>query len=371
MHAHVPFVLLPLRTAIAEGRKVGPRILTAIAMVDGGTPMWGDSLRAGTPDEGRKAVQSLKSRNADLVKVYSGLDRETFLAICDEAKKVGLPVAGHVPEAVSALDASNAGIRSMEHIFGILTAASAEESALRDGLVTSIRGVDAKTFYPLLIRSQLQALDSYDAARAETLFATLAKNQTFQCPTLTVHRMFASLTDPAFTDDPRTRYTPGLIKFAWNQSLEWISPIARNASDQQRLYGKTKEVVRDMHRAGVPILAGTDTSNPYCMAGFSLHDELALLVEAGLSPLAALQAATLAPARYRNIANEQGTIAPGQRADLVLLDANPLADIRNTQQINAVVVNGELLDRQTLDEMLAKAEQKAKGKKPAAEAANK
>lgn len=368
MHAHVPFVLLPLRQAIAEGRKFGPRILTPISMVDSGTPMWSDCLRAGTPEEGRKAVQSLKAKGADFVKIYSGLDPETFLAICDEAKQAGLAVAGHVPESVSSLDASHAGVRSMEHIFGNLTAASSNEKSLRDELVGLIRGVDAKTFYPLMIRSQLKALDSYNAERADHLFATFAKNQTYQCPTLTVHRMFANLTEPSFTGDPRTRYTPGLIKFAWTQSLEWITPIAQNTGDQRRLYEKTKEVVRDMHRAGVPILAGTDTSNPYCLAGFSLHDELALLVESGLSPLAALQAATLTPARYLNSENDQGTIAVGKRADLVLLDANPLTDIRNSQKIHAVVLNGQLFDRSALDGLLAEAEMKAAGKKRASAA---
>ncbi|MBX9653473.1 amidohydrolase family protein, partial [bacterium] len=298
MHAHLPFMLLPLRKSVAEGKRIGPKILTAVSMVDGGPPMWGDSLSAPTPEEGRKAVQTLKTKKADFVKIYSGLRPDSFLAICDEAKKVGFDVAGHIPEAVSARDASNAGVRSMEHIFGVLTASATNEKELRDELVASIQGVHAKAFYPLLIRSQLKALDTFSEAKAKDLFALFAKNQTYQCPTLTVHRMFAQLTNTAFTNDPRTKYTPKLIKIAWNQTLEWVSPIAQNASEQKRLYEKTKEVIRLMHEAGVPILAGTDTSNPYCMAGFSLHDELQLLVESGLSPKAALQAATIVPARY-------------------------------------------------------------------------
>jgi imidazolonepropionase-like amidohydrolase len=356
MHAHVPFILLPLRTAIAQGKVLGPEILTAISMVDGAPPMWADAVSAGNPEAGRKAVQSLKARKADFVKIYSGLDRETFLAICDEAKKLDLAVVGHIPEAVSAIDASNAGVRSMEHIFGILTASATNETELRQELVTSIRGVDAKQFYPLLIRSQLKALDNYNAERADALFATLAKNRTYQCPTMTVHRMFANLTDPEFAADPRTRFTPKLIKFAWTQALQWVTPIAQNASDQQRLYVKTKDVVRAMHQAGVPILAGTDTSNPYCLAGFSLHDELELLVESGLTPLAALQSATLEPARYLKREDSQGSVAVGHRADLLLLDANPLEDIRNTTKIHAVVLGGQLLDRAALDAMLTKAE---------------
>jgi len=362
MHAHLPFMLLPLRKSVAEGKKLGPRIFTAVSMVDGGPPMWADSLSAPNAEEGRKAVQTLKTKKADFVKIYSGLKPEAFSAICDEAKKVGFDVAGHAPEAVSARDASNAGMRSMEHIFGILTASAANEKDLRDELVASIQGVHAKEFYPLLIRSQLKALDTFSPDKAKDLFALFAKNETYQCPTLTVHRMFANLTNADFTNDPRTKYTPKLIKIAWNQALEWVAPIAQNASDQRRLYDKTKSIIRMMHEAGVPILAGTDTSNPYCMAGFSLHDELELLVESGLSPKAALQSATIVPARYLRLEKEQGTVAEGMRSDLVLLEANPLDDIANTRKIHAVVLNGKLLDRAAIDELLRKAEQTA-GKK--------
>lgn len=361
MHAHVPFMLLPLKKAVAEGKKLGPQIYTAITMVDGGKPMWSGSLSAANPEEGRKAVRTLKSSKADYVKVYSALDPETFLAICDEAKQQGLAVVGHIPESVSARDASNAGVRSMEHIFGVLTASADNETQLRSELLESINGVDGKTFYPLLIRSQLQALDRHDAARATELYATFARNRTYQCPTLTVHRMFANLTDPAFTADARARYTPKLIQGAWAQAVAWITPIAQNSGDQRRLYDKTKQVVCGMHRAGVPILAGTDTSNPYCMAGFSLHDELALLVEAGLSPLSALQAATIVPARCLETDADQGSVEAGKRADLVLLDANPLEDISHTTKIHAVVRGGQWLDRAALDELLAKAERSAAG----------
>ncbi len=360
MHAHLPFMLLPLRKQIAEGRKVGPKILTAISMVDGAPPLWGGTLTATNAEEGRKAVQTLKEKGADLVKVYSGLPPEAFEAICEEAKKVGLPVSGHVPESVGVMAASSKGVRSMEHIFGILTAASSQESALRSEMVSSMRGIDAKTFYGLLIRSQVKALDTFDGERAEGLFREFARNRTYQCPTLTVHRMFARLTESSFREDARVRYTPSLIKnVAWKQTLAWVEPIAQNAADQRRLFAKTMEIIGQMHRAGVPILAGTDTSNPYCMAGFSLHDELELLVEAGLSPLAALQSATIEPARYMDQEGRLGEVKPTQRADLLILDGNPLEDIRQTKKIRGLVLNGQYLDRASLDAMLDKAEKTA------------
>jgi imidazolonepropionase-like amidohydrolase len=364
MHAHLPFMLLPLRQQIDQGRKLGPQIKTAISMVDGAPPLWSGTLSATTPDEGRQAVQTLRQKGANLIKIYSGLSPEVFDAILEEAKKTGLPVSGHVPESVGVVEASAKGLDSMEHIFGILTAASSEEEALRKEMVSSMRGVDAKTFYGMLIRSQVKALDTFDASRAQGLFDVFSKNRTYQCPTLTVHRMFARLTEPAFTADPRVRYTPALIKsVAWKQTLAWVEPIAQNRDDQRRLFAKTMEIVGQMYRAGVPILAGTDTSNPYVMAGFSLHDELELLVEAGLSPAAALRCATLEPARFWKQEGSQGEVRVGQRADLVVLDANPLEDIRQTRSIRGVMLKGTWLDRDTLDAMLAKAEATAAGGK--------
>lgn len=361
MHAHLPFMLLPLRKQIAEGKRIGPRILTAISMVDGSPPMWSGTLVAANAEEGRTAVRALQAKGADFVKVYSGLSPEAFAAICDEARKLDLAVVGHVPEAVSALDASRAGQRSMEHIFGILTASARDEDQLRREFVASIRGARAPEFYQMLIRSQSKAVETFDAGKAARLFAEFARNQTYQCPTLTVHRMLAQLKEPGFADDPRLRYTPSMMKMVWKQSLAWMEPLAKDPKNQRLLYDKTKELVGAMHKSRVPILAGTDTSNPYCMAGFSLHDELALLVESGLSPLAALQSATLAPARFLRKEAEQGTVEEGKRADLLLLSANPLEDIRNTTKIHAVILAGASLDRAALDALLADAERKAGG----------
>jgi len=119
-----------------------------------------------------------------------------------------------------------------------------------------------------------------------------------------------------------------------------------------------------MHRAGVEFLAGTDTGNPYCFPGFGLHDELAWLVRAGFSPVQALQAATLNPARFMGREQELGTVAPGKLADLVLLDANPLADIANTRKLAGVVFAGQFYPKSSLDEMLAKIETSIRNSKP-------
>jgi imidazolonepropionase-like amidohydrolase len=139
-----------------------------------------------------------------------------------------------------------------------------------------------------------------------------------------------------------------------------VNLAAEEIANRKIRLQKETELVGEMHRAGVRILAGTDLGNPYVYPGFSLHDELALLVRAGLTPLEALQTATINPAKFLGKENELGAIGKGKFADLLLLDANPVEDINNTRKINAVVLNGRLLNRQTLDKLLADVEAAAK-----------
>jgi imidazolonepropionase-like amidohydrolase len=140
----------------------------------------------------------------------------------------------------------------------------------------------------------------------------------------------------------------------------WPSEPDGETSIPHRLWQKQLDVILRMHEAGVPLLAGTDLGGDFIYPGFSLHDELALFVQAGLTPGEALKTATYNPAKFLGMLDRLGTVEKGKLADLVLLDANPLEDIHNTQKIRAVVINGRLLDRQELDELLRKAEADAK-----------
>jgi hypothetical protein len=205
-------------------------------------------------------------------------------------------------------------------------------------------------------------LETFSPEKAATLFPRLKRNHTWQCPTLTFSRSAAFLNDPNFRNDPRLKYLPSQLRTQWDPSTDFRFR-ERTAEDfdlGRLVYKKQIELVGMMHRTGVEFLAGTDVANPYCFLGFSLHDELALLVQAGLSPMEALQAATLNPARFLGKEKELGTVEKGKVADLVLLDANPLEDIRNTTKINLVVLNGRLLDRKALDRLLAELEAAAK-----------
>lgn len=345
------------RGQILSGALAGPHIIAAGPIVDGPKPIWPGSIAVGNEAEGRKAVQTVKSGGSDFVKVYSQLSRDAYFAIADEAKKQGIAFAGHVPTVVTVAEASDAGQKSVEHLTGITLGCSSAEAELMKEMKEKSEA-EPGAFLPTWVRLQSRSLATYDSARAEALFARLAKNGTWQTPTFTVLRALAFLDDPAFTGDPRMKYMPPFVRSFWNpkNSPTMKQLTAEDFASQKKLFARQLEMVGAMQRAGVGILAGTDTLNPYVFPGFSLHDELGLLVKAGLTPMQALQAATRNPAKYLDKLDSVGTVEKGKLADLVLLDADPLADISNTKKIAAVIVGGRLLDRAALDRMLAEVE---------------
>jgi imidazolonepropionase-like amidohydrolase len=357
MHAFYPESVFSMRKAVQEGKTLGPRIVAAGALIDGAKPFWPGSLTATNEEEGRKAVQTLQKRGADFIKVYTKLPRPAYFAIADEAKKVGLPFAGHVPESISAAEASDLGQKSMEHLYGILLACSTDEERLRKEEVESMEKLDNAAIRELLGRIQVKALDSYNDEKAKALFAKFAKNDTWQDPTLTVLRSLASRYDEEFCNDPRVKYMPVFLRSGWKPKAGSSKLSPEGLTAFKRTYKNASKLVQAMRKAGVQFLAGTDVTNPYCFPGFSLHDELALLVnECKFTPMEALQCATRNPARFLGQDKELGTVEQGKLADLVLLEANPLDDIRNTTKIAAVVVAGKLVRKSQLEKMLKEVE---------------
>ncbi len=341
----------------AAGALVGPRLVLAGPIVDGPKPIWPGSTAASTEAEGREAVRKTKKDGYDFVKVYSLLPRDVYFAIADEAKKQHLPFVGHVPSSVSVAEASDAGQKSMEHLYGILLACSSRELELTRALAEA-RKIPTSPDRTMLRRINEQLVDSYDTKKAASLFAKLKANGTWQVPTLTVLRSLGYLDDPAHTSDPRLKYMPRSVTESWNPKTDFRlkSLTKEDFAQQRKLFERNLELVGAMHAAGVGILAGTDVLNPYCFPGFSIHDELNLLVKAHLTPLQALQTATRDPARFLGEEKDAGTVEQGKRADLVMLDANPLLDIKNTTKIEAVIVAGKLLPRERLNKMLADVE---------------
>jgi imidazolonepropionase-like amidohydrolase len=351
MHSFLPDTPVQWREDIAAGKTLGPRMVVAGALIDGANPFWPGSFVATDEKSSRAAVTTLKAKRVDFIKVYSRLSRDAFLAIADEAKTQGLTFAGHVPESVTAAEASDAGQKSMEHLEGILIACSTREEELHKELEEALSQPDNTVLRAAMRRVQAKAVDSYSEDKAQALFARFVKNGTWQVPTLTVLHALSSLEDPQFTNDPRTAYMPLYVLPAWKLK----PPPADVLADMKKAYSEKVKLVRAMHRAGVRLLAGTDVTNPFCFPGFSLHDELALLVEAGLTPLEALQSATRGPAEFLGKDKDLGTVEVGKWADLVLLDADPLQDITNTRKIAGVMTAGRFLAKNELEAMLAKA----------------
>jgi hypothetical protein len=339
-----------------QGTLTGPRLFIASTLVDGSNPIWPGSMIASNAASGRLAVTRAREDGADFVKVYSVLPRDAYFAIADESKKQGIPFVGHVPIVLSAEEASNAGQKSIEHLTGILFACSSRQDEFLKVAQEVLAGRTGtgppKHFSKRPAHEDELVLDSYDPKKAAALFATFKKNGTWQCPTLTVLRFVACDNKRSLTNDSRLKYMPAEVVQLWTDR---VAGAGTNAP-RKELFPKWLELVGAMHRAGVEILAGTDAENPFCYPGFSLHDELGLLVQAGLSPMEALQSATRNPARFMGREKDLGTIEPGKLADLVLLDANPLEDIANTRKIAAVVQGGRPFSRDALDEMLAKIE---------------
>ncbi len=318
-----------------------------------------------TPDQARFAVHALAESGVDFLKIYSSVPRDAYFALAQEARAVGIPFAGHVPEAVSPAEASDAGQRSQEHLNNILLACSTREEELRAervGTMLSQQISGEDRMRTLAFPSPEGLFDTYNQQKATDLFRTFVKNGTWQTPTLALLSGFARARDEDFVNDPRRRYLLPAWKEAWDPQktffLRDLAPADHDALNARirALLARHQELVRDMRSAGVEFLAGTDTNgwNPV-LPGFGLHEELALLVGSGLTPLQALQTATRNPAQYFGRLSDMGTVDVGKSADLIVLNADPLRDIRNTQKIDAVVMRGHYYSRQDLDAMLARA----------------
>ncbi len=342
-----------------DGSLIAPRIAAVGTLVDGPAGVETTNLPAlqpgptansvSTPEEARQFVREVKAAGIDFAKTYSSLSREAYFAIADEAKKQAIPFAGHVPFLVDAAEASSAGQRSMEHLNQIL-----ESSSSRSHELFQVPGREWSSKYDKL------TLDTFDEAKFKKLVTTLAQNHSWQVPTLVRNQVWAFRGETVIMSDSRLRYIPANEVATWKKQFPDLRPTDIEKAVRGRLWQKQLEVVRRMKDAGVPLMAGTDLGADYIYPGFSLHDELTLFVEAGFTPLEALKAATRNPAEFLGLLDSMGTVEKGKIADLVLLNANPLEDIRNTQKIEAVVVNGRFLDRKELDQLLAKAEGEAK-----------
>ena len=322
---------LRLRKETGARSTIGPHMLVAGPMLVGPIPPKLAAMKlieaVNTPRDGTAKVRSLKQAGVDFIKVNDSVPENIYLAIAAEAKRQRISFVGHVAPWIGAAPASDLGQRSIEHLGGphdaLLISCSTHETELMARASAILRAEIDAVFQgeenpePGELRAAFtrEMLETYSAKKAGALFERFRKNDTWQVPTLVA------------------------IRGLWDR---------KDLSAEDRKYGEDMkqrqlQVVAAMWRAGVKIMAGTD--GPLSEAGPMLHRELALLVQSGLTPLAAIQAATIGPAEFIGKLDQYGSIEPGKVADLLILDANPLVDIANTKRISAVVLGGELVDR--------------------------
>ncbi|MFD8496634.1 amidohydrolase family protein [Amycolatopsis sp. NPDC059657] len=316
------------RARLRGGDWLAPRMVFASPILDGPRPSRPGSLALATAEDAEAAVVRCVADGAEFLKVYSGLPADAYAAIAAS----GFPFAGHVPFEVPIETAAVSGQRSVEHLDGLALGTSSREAEIRSGLST-LDPSDPAAMFAEFGRLNHLAATTHDPARLAALCQVFLEHGTWHVPTLAVLHAKATAGTPEF---PLAPYLPDIepaLRPAWARVGSWQA-----GEGEQEVFEHSLRLVGELHRAGVPLLAGTDTFVP----GHSLHDELGLLVRAGLTPLEALRAATVAPARFLGVEDRFGAIAPGMTADLVLLQANPLDDIANTRTVRAVILGGAL-----------------------------
>lgn len=323
---------LKLKTDIAAGKIEGPRIFTAAGAMDGDPPLVSLTIPFKDTKSASDYVRQTARKGFDFVKVSSTLPPAIYDAIFDTAKEVGLPVAGHLPMPVDLDHALAMGQRSIEHLTGYDVALAAGRT-LTPGMSNIYMGWAYGT-----------------QAKIEEMARKTAQANVWNCPTLyTFDHVLSDFDRTRLQRQPHIQFMPPILR---DDSVIYDMFDARNRASLVGTRSVRLAMVKALSDAGARLLAGSDAAGAVTIPGFSLHQELEVLVEAGLTPYQALVAATAEPARYFEREDEFGTIAVGRSADLVLLDANPLANISNTQRISGVMVRGRWYPKAALDQRL-------------------
>ncbi|MEQ8302696.1 MAG: amidohydrolase family protein [Cyclobacteriaceae bacterium] len=339
-----------------------PRVMIAGPLLDGMPNVYDGSdpghppLSVGlaTEDEVANQIEMLDSMGVDFLKAYEMLTPQQFAKVTELAKAKGLKVTGHVPLSMSVVDASNGGLNSMEHMRNLELSCASNAAELLDQrrkfLDAGKKDPGGKLRSSIHQAQRQEAIENYDEAKADEVLAVLAQNQTWQIPTMALNTGFVNR--PFMQPHWQESFTllPDTISNQWNHYIGMA--MEREVPAFTIAYSRwMKNMVSKIHDKGIGIMAGTDTPIGFLTPGLSLHEELKVLVDSGLSPQEALKTATLNPAIYFGMEDELGSIRENMWADLLILDANPLEDIQNTRAIRAVVKQGNYLDEQDLNEI--------------------
>jgi imidazolonepropionase-like amidohydrolase len=330
---------LAWRQQIAAGELLGPTMITAGPIIDGDPPVWPGSTVLTDPAQAEQVVLDQQQAGYDFLKPYAGLKLDVYDALVAAAKAHGMRFMGHVPKEVGLEHVISAGQSSIEHLDGFAGAAQLEGSP---------------HFGETGFRATLGAWPTADDGRLAELADACRKNGVWNCPTLVVLEKWVGPEETAaLMARPEMKYVGPMLMRFWDPANNYLGTLpddmlaATKAGDADR-----KRCIRILHEHGARLLAGTDMGNPFVVAGYALHEELANFVQAGLSPYEALRASTSGAAEFMNASAEWGSVAVGARADLLLLEANPLDDVRNAAKRVGVMVRGKWFEQAALQVQL-------------------
>lgn len=341
--------ILKLRNELNRGDTLGPDMVAAGMMLDGDPPVIPPTaLTIRTPEEGRSAVHQQAQAGADMIKVYSNLDKDAFLAILDEADKAGLKVVGHVPDSIYIEEAAAAGLKSSEHWFGFEKIVA---KLLGEPVEFKYRGMGSEAGY-------LLRLGEVDPAALQAVYGRLHASGLTVTPTVVTFKDWPNVNTFEAGDVPGGEYISqdllAMWKSQWAGQSEIPDPIWQNWA----------QMVKGLNQAGVPLMVGTDLMCPGMIPGYSVHEEMLIWQEAGIPAVDILRSATIVPVEFMGLDDRLGSIQEGRIASMVLVRGNPLKDIRNAQQIEGVFLRGEYFSRQDLDRLLAEAKELAGDRAP-------
>jgi imidazolonepropionase-like amidohydrolase len=321
--------ILPLRDQLNHGETLGPELITTGAILDGDPPIIPTiSVGIKTPENGRAEVRKQAADGVDMIKTYSRLDKDVFLAIVDEAKKYNLKVVAHLPESIYIEDAAAAGLGSSEHFNGFEKVIA---KLLGEPVNLTFKGQAADVGY-------FQRLGEVNPQELQKVYERIRASGMTLCPTVVTFKTLTNINTYWDGNYPRSEYisqgVTDLWKSLWTQQQNWM------------------RMVVDLNQAGVPLMVGTDLMLPGIIPGYSTHEEMVIWQEAGIPPADILRSATIVPAQFMELGDRLGSITEGKTASMILVRANPLEDISNAQQIESVFLRGKYFNRADLDQML-------------------
>ena len=332
--------ILPLRDKLNRGETLGPELITTGAILDGDPPII-PSISVGikTPEQGRAEVRKQAAAGVDMIKTYSRLDKDVFLAIIDEAKKYELKVVTHLPESIYLEDAAAAGLGSSEHFNGFEKVIA---KLLGEPVNLTFKGLASDAGY-------FQRLDEVKPQELQKVYERIRASGVTLCPTVVTFKTLTNIDTYWDGSFPRSEYiSPSVIdtwKPLWTQQQNLPDFIWQN----------WMRMVVDLNKADVPLMIGTDLMLPGIIPGYSTHEEMMIWQEAGIPPADILRSATIVPAQFMDLDDRLGSITEGKTASMILVRANPLEDIQNAQQIESVFLRGQYFSREDLDRMLKEA----------------